>query len=316
VWIAAISRLEYPRLIVIDTTTDKVYEISHADGLPGVKPERNVNLQLQQELVVAPLGPGRVCAAGGFGRAWIAMIEFSPEAGPKVDVFHEAKTTPEPSNRDQWRDPQVAFRPSHLFVLEGTAAPDGNIAGKIERKLCLGRNWSPQDIMKHPLVINPETLQVEVMQSEFLATKRPLDYWQHEGTVYFLNSSPEDYNRTHLYRLGLPGPKVERVCELPYDGNLLITGKQFHLAGVQWFQGDWSTKTIQPAGPIPWVFASMLTRNKPPPIDDPSAHKLFVLSPSNHYGLLAHYGRNSNFHIAQITLEATEAGGEAKVEPK
>jgi hypothetical protein len=95
-----------------------------------------------------------------------------------------------------------------------------------------------------------------------------------------------------------------------------VVDNQFHLAGKQWFTGDWSNKALQPAGPVPWTFLSLLTRNKLPPPADPNGLRLNTLALSNHYGLFAHYSRNNVYHFAQITVEPTLSGGEANVETK
>ncbi|WP_254508097.1 hypothetical protein [Anatilimnocola floriformis] len=300
VWITAIFRYDYPRILVIDTTNDKIYEITHVDGLPGIKLEEGSNQNSPQQMAITSVAPGRIIAVGGFGRTWIAQIDFSPESGANVKLLHEAKTSVVATDREQWRDPELAFFPSHVFALEGPAGP----SGKQERTLIISRSDGPGAHDKHPLLLNLDTLKVEVLQAEFRIANQAITYWQQDGAVYFVDAVPPMRLHYGLFRLTLPGPTVEHVCDLPACGYPFVEGKEFHLIGQQWLRGDWTTKRLRSTGTIPWSFSNYVPLSGSSSAMNLEAPNLNLLARSNHYGFVAQYGKNSKFTMAQVLFES------------
>ncbi len=56
-------------------------------GLMAIVPAKGI---AEYRVLAAPLGPGKVCMAAGFGRSWIATVAFDPAGHHEVRVFHEA----------------------------------------------------------------------------------------------------------------------------------------------------------------------------------------------------------------------------------
>jgi hypothetical protein len=304
VWGTVLRYQEQPRLLILDPATEKFWEITAADGLPLVEHEDLVE-RSNQTICVAAIAPGKICVAGDFGRAWLAIVTFKPETGAKVEVFHEAKEQPNPANRDQWRDTHITFHPTHMFMLE-TKSADGSSP---ERRLLIGRHSNHIEVMSHPLVVNPATLQVDVLEDEFWAGHRSLDLCPHEGAVYFVYAARPRYDRIGLLRLGLPGPKVEFIFEVPREGHAIFLNNQLNIAGKQWWVGNLADKAVKPAGPVPWYHPNMLGASGPdpgPPMVN--APRLELLAPSHHYGLLANYTTNDGkWTLAQVSFRKADS---------
>ena len=140
-------------LLAIDPRTETSVLIDADDGLP------NCN-----ELRIAPLSPGKVIVVGSFGQAFAATVELTPQARPsgaRVKVVHEFRSVPAIGDNDQWRDGDLIFEPANLQVIRGSSA-DGS-----QRPLALVWRVSRQTVlMLHPILIDPESGDVRVLQEE------------------------------------------------------------------------------------------------------------------------------------------------------
>ena len=279
-----------PRLVVIDPATEKSWAITAADGLPlltaGDRPE-NIG---RQTLSIAAISPGQICVAGSFGRTWLAMVRFAPSEGVTVNVFHEAKDLTWQKDREQWRSTHVAFYPTHMFLLEDPSVKDM----LDQRRLVVGRAGSGVDLLNHPLIVDPKSLEVEVFAEKFWAEKQPLDIWQQGGAVYFVDSIPPRYNEMALMRLGLPGPKIDVVLTLPKEGYPIFFDRKWYVSGKQWWTVDLESQSIVSAGPVPWSFSNRFSADTPVRKEE---NQLVLLASSHHYGLLAAYTTNSGKQI-------------------
>ena len=135
-------------------------------------------------MVVYPLGPGCVLAAGSFGnehRAWIAIVEFDGTKA-KVEVIHEATKVWDHERNDNPTntDPAMTFVPEAMF--------EHVIPGPKPRRIIfiLGTY--------NPLLVDPETKRV----------------WVYPVT---------DWYRQHFPRLDPPGDAF-----LSIEGILWIAG--------------------------------------------------------------------------------------------
>jgi hypothetical protein len=251
VWFPVSQYLHPALLVVLDTMTDEVSQVTAEDGLPVI-PAESLPDQTWQSLAAAPLGPGRICLAGWFGRTWLAIVTFDPRAGKSVKVFHEARERAE--SREDWKRTTIAFSPRYMCTL--TDKPDGS--GKAAQRVLIGRN-GPPDVEDHPLCVDPETLSVEVEQEQ-LAARNPGLWAGHDGALYlFMNA------RT-LGRFGFPKLKTEPVLSPIALGHLVLSGDRVMTVGKPWWAGSLSRKEAHPAGEMVGDFAGAW--------------------PSAHYGLL------------------------------
>ena len=74
IWAATRHFRKWPTLMVIDPVTEKIWHVGAAEGLPQ-GPEEQLKQVHSRFVDVVPLGPGRVCAAGSIGRAWVGLVE-------------------------------------------------------------------------------------------------------------------------------------------------------------------------------------------------------------------------------------------------
>ncbi len=104
---------------------------------------------------IAPVGPGKVCLAGYFGRLWVALASFDPHKGVELEVIHEARDV-----TDMWHvgigekpantSPKLAMEVEFAATITAPAA-DGHPA---QRRVFIGRRGNS------PLLVDPETKAV------------------------------------------------------------------------------------------------------------------------------------------------------------
>ncbi len=211
VWAASSSFKNWPFLLVLDPETGKVRQIDERDGLPAGTAKQLEKLN-QRYALIAPIAPGSVCAAGSFGRAWIAVITFDPASNkPSVKVVHEAREAPEPFDEKQGLKTTVDFVPAYMFPIAAENGKDVRIAigrsgaGREEQ----GSNSS---VEKFPLVFNPATQEVTTLKEEYVQSQ-PVFPSEHfvaaNGRVYTVVHSRGSFPdaRIDLLGLDLPGPK-------------------------------------------------------------------------------------------------------------
>ena len=230
VWVPILQpggvKFEPPSLIVIDPLSERTWEVSAKDGLPFPAADGRT-MGGHATLAVAPLAPGKVLAAGSFGPAWLATVNFEPESGASVKVIHEARVVSDPGNLDLWKSKTMAFQ-SYGMNLVSAKPVAGGPGG---RRVLIHRinRWS----YGHPLLFDPETLAVEVVQ-EVVNPVVHTSGVARNGVIYWLETvatrTIEEKTTASLMRIGLPDFKPAVVADRVYEG----TNRNLGLA----FDGD------------------------------------------------------------------------------
>ena len=232
VWAAVSRHQKPPHLAVVDPASERSWEIGLAEGLPVRPQEELPNPYVDQPLRVAPLGPGRACVAGSFGRGWVALVEFDGATGAAtVKPFHEAKQVPNAKSETQWERADVAFAPTWMFTL--TDRPTGpNQPGEsgAAQRVVIGRGGGERGtvgMIGHPLVVDPERLTVEVLRDECVWSQEEPEHMTCDGGALYW-ASPEGFDpatrtlTTVVRRLGFPGPAVSVAhAKVHHEGNVL-----------------------------------------------------------------------------------------------
>jgi hypothetical protein len=159
-----------------------------------------------------------------------------------------------------------------------------------------------------PLLVDPNTLKVEVSQSEFWAQGRPLERSLHAGSIYYVQKTPPKFDTYHLLRIGLPGPKSEVLFPLPVQGHVLAEKDRVHIVGKQWWIVDLATKQATPTGVVPWIYnGDSPNYMKAPELEKLEGDKLALgkLALSNHYGIVAYYygAKPGNGRVAKVVFQ-------------
>ena len=267
VWVAASSEWG---LSVLDRGGKELVRIAKDHGLPPCD---------GFGMVVYPIRPGCVLAAGSFGnehRAWIAMVEFNGSNG-KVEVIHEATKVWDYSNNDNPNntDPAMTFVPEAMFehVVPGP---------KPRRIIFILRRFNP-------LLVDPDTIKVWVY---------PVTDWHHQcfprldppgdaflsiDGILWIAGADRDF---HSYRLDDGTGRLRVIRDKPnwHIGNAR--------AGSLARDGDW----LYYAGSN-WRRINLRTGDEELLVDNPRA--------------LPNYGRGGDWHIANSShygLVAFRAG--------
>jgi hypothetical protein len=275
VWAAARRHGKPPLLLVLDPATGRVSHITADDGLPLAAPGELPGQFTIQYLAVAPLRPGQVCVAGTFGRTWLALVTFDPQAGKSVRVFHEARDVADGEDKQQWQRTSVAFAPAYMFTLTGE--PDA--AGNRPQRVIIGRECQSADVWYHPLLVNPESLAVEVLADK-VDPAEPEGFAVHAGALHWPWPARKDASDPNtspsLWKVGFPNFTRTRVAEHVYEGRaqrfaIAFDGPQVHVVGDRWFT---ARALGEPFRPLPG------------PLPGPGFAQQPVLWRSNHYGWL------------------------------
>jgi hypothetical protein len=217
----------------------KLWEFTADDGLPLVDPESLPDSSVKQVINMAPLGPGRVCLAGAFGRTWLAIAAFDPQAKKTVKVFHEARNAPEAKALDQWMRTTVAFEPVRMFTLTGERGAS---------RVLIGRGCIDHWVESHPLVVDPETLKVEVMK-EVVYNINLVNAQVRDGVLYYLGDGLPD-NR-HLVTIAFPGTEKKSVMTNLPHGRVTLDGDSFFHVTTDsegWWHGSLAKKEVRRVG--------------------------------------------------------------------
>lgn len=223
VWASAERFKRNPVVLVLDPVSEKVHELTPAEGLPvdptppGLLPFSEIRGagHLYAPRIVA-VAPGKALLVGSHGRTWIANATFDPERGAKVKVFLEAAEAPEPLDDQQWKRTTVSFHPEHIRTLR--SEPDA--AGRSELRICVVRGYSSllrgyqnQRVLRAPLIIDPVRETVQVF---------PDETWPggHAG------SCDSDGSFHHLWFMGerLTPKVVNRLYRVDYPGEIRDLG--------------------------------------------------------------------------------------------
>jgi hypothetical protein len=299
VWITAeghLSRTTRPALFVLDPAAETVHEVTAAEGLPEAPdevakdPRRNDRLTLR----VAPLDKGRVCVAGWFGRAWIAVATFDGEKNKAaVKVIHEAKEVPRQGEKEPWLNPHLSFVPEYARTLRGKAAD-----GKPAVRVLIGRG-SPTSAMRvsdylgpmgnHPLSVDPDAGTVETVKDPIRITG-----WQigangdsAGGAVYVAYPLRAGFT-CDLFRIDYPGKVTDlgalAIPRATSSTQTMVVGDRLYF-GVLDFGGK---RVPQPGGDL--GYGSLVWTSD---LDGKNVRKLAEntlrirnIQHSSHYGLL------------------------------
>ncbi len=203
-----------PILLLIDPATGKVIDASKAEGLPAPPPSarpEDFNTGSTPRLMLNTLEAGRACLAGSFsGRAWVGIATFNSKAGTvAVEVVHEARDVQDPSDKEQWSKPSVAFQPNMVYPVRATGE-----GGKPASRVLVGRlgGGSNPQVWDHPLIVDVEGGTAEVMKDRVWG-------WPGQGcaavdgSIFFVEPMLVKERTNHLVRLGFPGPGKKVVVE-------------------------------------------------------------------------------------------------------
>lgn len=210
VWASTATNYHWPYIVVYDTRSGRVRTIGAKEGLPQGSDER-LKVAKHRYIELASIETGKVCAVGTIGRAWIATVSMDESGQAAVKIVHEAREIPDPRDETQGRKSTVDFVPT--FVLP---AGSGN-----DRRIVIGRTTtrredegSNQSVQRLPLVFDPATGNVSVLEVEFYnlqSSKRAV--FAANGRLLTVNHSrnnqPED--RIDLQQLQFPGPTVTAI---------------------------------------------------------------------------------------------------------
>jgi len=266
VWVAA--SYEWG-LSVLDRDGEELARIAKQQGLPPCD---------RFGMVVHPLEPGRVLAAGSFGnehRAWIAIVEFDGTEA-KVEVIHEAtkvwdyKAPDRPNNVD----PARTFVPRAMFehVLPGP---------KPRRIIFILRRYNP-------LLVDPETKRVWVYPVTdryrrcFPRLEPPGDAFLSIDGVLWIAGAHRDFRS---YRLDEATGLLRVVREKPdwhwgnaRKGSLARHGDWLYYAGSKWRRIHLRTGEEH------------LLADDPRALPDYGSGRAWRIANSGHYGLVAFRG--------------------------
>lgn len=238
VWFSVARTLKTPRLFVLDPETEKVHEIGESDGLPVVPPESAPSNRKVQVIAVAPLSPGRVCAAGYFGKSWIGIVTFTPNEGKTVKLIHEARELAQPDTPMQWYRTTLVFRPLRMFTLTGPQGAARVLIGREDMQ-----DGSLPQVRLYPLLADPVASSIEVMKDPL---SRVDEGQALDGAFYY--TGPDN----QLVKLTYPGNvKSVLMNGVPY-GRVVLAGDDLHvLTKGEWWQGSLSKKQINKVGQLP-----------------------------------------------------------------
>ena len=297
VWAACYDPSQDTRLIVIDPATKQVSEITAEQGLPNSNAGNAGPNRVHNLLSLAPLSPGRILVAGGFGRGWLAEVEFKSGSGGKVRIFHEAKESLDGGNREQWRSTAVSFRPGNIFPLTNPQRAAGD-----SKRFLVGRIGPHPDLLAHPLVVDPKNGTVEACAEQIWSQIDVLRCSPLNDSVYFVNSLPPRHETIGLQRLSGAELKLETIAVLPREGYVLAEPDRVHVVGRQWWIVNLTTRKVTPAGPVPWRYLRQLAASGPDDqtVLEPNPSLLRMLARSNHYGIIAYHSGGKNPQDAEL----------------
>lgn len=263
VWAVIRSGRKMPRLLVIDPVSEGTKSITPEDGLPAASGARPVEVG-EDQLLIAPLAPGKVLACGWFGRTWIGTVQFAPPNDATVKIIHEARDIVADRAEADPRSTRTAFKPVYMFTLTDPAGAGARPSQCV--LLDRGRTGGC-------LVVDPESSSVKAIPGGMQSYREPSVY---ENGLYAIERFALYWD---LYRVAAPGFKFEKVLSDVPEGWVWLIGGQLHILGQRW----WSARDLQ--SPIHVALAS------PPWPAGTSRYRpmRLLLASSHHYGLLVRY---------------------------
>jgi tetratricopeptide (TPR) repeat protein len=297
-----------PVMIVFDPKTERVVPVTERDGLPAGRKGPVVN---REERVpghrVAELGPGRVCVAGSFGQAWVAVATYDPAKGVAVKVIHEARDA-EGDGPDEWKKTTVAFLPWHAFTLRGEPGADG----KAPTRVLVSRLGRSQGMMEHPLLIDPDAPAAEVMQDRVPGLNNIYSSCGTGRSVYLawgMGYQEGARKEPRLLRIDYPG-KVRDLGPLPRSGGkpaLHFDGQNLHVVRIAPELHTWEElvpvkeRWWPPGDPSDWWVADADRKGvRKAAADFP---RVFAVGTSSHYGLVVMLEFRTETALCTVTLD-------------
>lgn len=289
-WLTARPDKEAPLIVVIDPKSEQTWTLTEKDGLPLVGPKDVPAPFAEHRVQGSPLGPGKVCLAGGFGRGWVALVTFDPAGHHKVNVILEAKTVPKGNDREQWKKTDVAFMPRAMYTLS-----DGPLENaETNRRVLIVRKSSNYFLGEHPLVVDPRGPSVEALQERWWPPHMSEPGLEpvhcvgvYQGALYWVAPLGSDWKRIHLNRLALPDLKPTLLVQDAPEGWVVFLGDRLNVLSKVWWTMKVSERKLISGGDVPWYFEYSFGAS---PKDDHvwgrEEFRLDALGQSNHYGLL------------------------------
>jgi len=277
VW-APVKTRSKPLVVAIDPESGRVYRFTSEDGLPGTS----------FGVVAAPLSPGRICVSGSFGkegvtnlfdRGWCAILELGAAGGRSVDVILEATVQSDGVSREEYKNPNLAFRPRYIFALgDGRSKEQRVLLARSTRGT--GNSGHYVSPGSHPLIIDPEKRSVSVVMdslsltsnSEFAPITDGDKKRQGHSVHWIMGSEWPACNGTH-WRAGPPDFRKTLVAEGFPVGHLVFYNNAVYVIGRRWWTAD------SPVGKFQELKADM-----------PARQALLMAGSSNHYGLVLVFG--------------------------
>jgi hypothetical protein len=262
-----------PSLVVIDLETKEASYFSATDGLPGDDAEHEITV-VPDSMILAPIEPGRVLAAGLFGRTWLGVASFD---GVKkaVRVIHEARDVADPADLKQGLSTTVSFQPLSVHVAQ--------------HKAIVSRGSQNQEVLNTPLIVDIRQKAVAPADVRFAGRPAVVD-----DRLFYIRQ----FKRTELAELvSLPFPALKESQAMldPPDGLLIGEGTDLHIIGNKWWIYDTAKNSLRTAAsPVPWYYIENRSYQGRPPKAPPSGDDHFRLVHvyrSNHYGILAFVGK-------------------------
>ncbi|MCE9528210.1 MAG: hypothetical protein K8R36_19385, partial [Planctomycetales bacterium] len=229
-WIPMMCYGKPSRLLVIDVEKEKVTELKEESGLPTEVPDKNFSPALS----AAPLGPGKAFLVGSFGKTWLGTATFDGEKGT-IKIFHEAQDVPVRNQPNQWRSTSLRFGPAYVVALTDPAGDKEKPATRI----VIGRACEDFEAILHPLLVDPESGKVSVMESRINPGTATV-LCPHNGALYWLQTSSDNQMfGAEFMKLGFPDFEPTSLGKHPLPGKgyqftFGIEDKRLHVFHDQW----------------------------------------------------------------------------------
>lgn len=237
VWVTTHTRRGNPRLWVIRWQEERMWEIDADDGLPVVPAETIPSRNVEPRLWIEPLAPGKVLLVSWFGRTAISTVTFDPHKGAEVDVFFEARHRHDPTEKEPWRDLQMAFQPGYIIGFRGT---DGQ--GRPVHKVMVGGHAQVEQHGRRdrPLVVDVNSKRVEMLPHSLTSDIDTGRIAFEPDAIYRVQGY---FGESRLERIGLPDFKLETLVAGVPEGYCLKFGDKFVILGTRcWL--------VDPAAPV------------------------------------------------------------------
>jgi hypothetical protein len=276
VWLTTDARKDVPRVRVLDPRTEQVWDLTIDHGLPLHPPEGRPGSYVHA-IRAAAVAEGQAILVGGFGRTWMARVNFDPAGKHEVTVFSESRLVSEQrlSSYDYRPSDYAAFTPQYAYSLVGN---DGS--GKPMDRILLG-------MLEHnaSMLLDPGQLN-----TTYVASRWPLHdgFDIHEGRIYYVGSPRNNFTKIHLLRSDASSRDAEVVLTDVPPGMVVIQGEMLNIVGRHWWRGRLADGQLENLGQVPWRYRA--SQGAVPPEQRETKGwadaNLHLLRRSSHYGIL------------------------------